>query len=93
MSEIEVRISNQLGDFDLDVAFSVPAQGVTALFGSSGSGKTSVLRAIAGLERPSQGLVRINNEVWQDQRRFLPPHRRALGYVFQEASLFPHLSV
>jgi molybdate transport system ATP-binding protein len=93
MSEIEVQISNRLGDFDLDVSFSVPAQGVTALFGSSGSGKTSVLRAIAGLERPAQGLVRVSDEVWQDHRSYLPPHQRALGYVFQEASLFPHLSV
>ncbi|MES9854136.1 MAG: molybdenum ABC transporter ATP-binding protein [Candidatus Thiodiazotropha sp. L084R] len=93
MSSIEVQIKNRLGDFELDVSFTAPAQGVTALFGSSGSGKTSVLRAIAGLERPSEGLVRINDEIWQDQKRFVPIHRRALGYVFQEASLFPHLSV
>jgi molybdate transport system ATP-binding protein len=93
MSGLEVQITNRLGEFDLDVAFTAPSQGVTALFGSSGSGKTSVLRAIAGLERPSKGLVHINGEVWQDRQRFVPPHRRALGYVFQEASLFPHLSV
>lgn len=93
MNGIEVQITNKLGDFNLEVAFTAPAQGVTALFGSSGSGKTSVLRAIAGLERPAQGLVRINDEVWQDQNRFVATHRRALGYVFQEASLFPHLSV
>ncbi|MEW8152748.1 MAG: molybdenum ABC transporter ATP-binding protein, partial [Candidatus Thiodiazotropha endolucinida] len=68
-------------------------QGVTALFGPSGSGKTSVLRAVAGLERTTQGVVRVNGETWQDESRFLPVHRRPIGYVFQEASLFPHLSV
>jgi molybdate transport system ATP-binding protein len=90
---IEIRLNNQLGEFNLDVFFSAPSQGVTALFGSSGSGKTSVLRAIAGLVRSPTGLVRINDQVWQDEKRFVPTHRRALGYVFQEASLFPHLSV
>jgi molybdate transport system ATP-binding protein len=93
MSGIEVRLENRLGDFDLDVQFSAPAQGVTALFGRSGSGKTSVLRAVAGLVQTQQGQVRINDEVWQDNSRFLPTHQRPIGYVFQEASLFPHLSV
>lgn len=93
MSGIEVRLNSNLGNFDLDVAFTAPSQGVTALFGRSGSGKTSVLRAVAGLVRASQGFVRINDEVWQDEKCFVPTHRRALGYVFQEASLFPHLSV
>ncbi len=93
MSGIEVRLQDRISGFDLDVAFSAPAQGITALFGRSGSGKTSVLRAVAGLARAPRGLVRINGEVWQDEHRFLPTHRRPLGYVFQEASLFPHLSV
>ncbi|MES9947053.1 MAG: molybdenum ABC transporter ATP-binding protein [Candidatus Thiodiazotropha sp.] len=93
MSGIEVRLKHRMGDFELDVAFTAPAQGVTALFGSSGSGKTSVLRAVAGLERTQQGLIRVNGEVWQDPDHFLPIHRRPIGYVFQEASLFPHLSV
>ena len=93
MSGIEVRLRHRLGDFALDVDFSAPARGVTALFGRSGSGKTSVLRAIAGLVRTPLGRVRINDEVWQDGARFVPTHRRPLGYVFQEASLFPHLSV
>lgn len=93
MSGIEVQLKNQLGDFELDVSFEAPGSGVTALFGRSGSGKTSVLRAIAGLARADQGHVIINGEVWQDAKRFIPPHRRPLGYVFQEASLFPHLSV
>jgi molybdate transport system ATP-binding protein len=93
MSNIEVKLKNRLGSFELDVDFNIPAQGVTALFGRSGSGKTSVLRALAGLLRASQGRIKINDQIWQDERRFLPPHRRPLGYVFQEASLFPHLSV
>jgi molybdate transport system ATP-binding protein len=93
VSNIEVRLKHRLGDFNLDANFSAPGQGVTALFGRSGSGKTSVLRAVAGLERAKQGWVRINGEIWQDNKYFLPIHRRPIGYVFQEASLFPHLSV
>ncbi|MET0090698.1 MAG: molybdenum ABC transporter ATP-binding protein [Candidatus Thiodiazotropha sp.] len=93
MSGIEVSIKSRLGHFDLDVAFTAPPRGITALFGRSGSGKTSVLRAVAGLVRAPQAHVRINDEIWQDEKRFVPTHRRPLGYVFQEASLFPHLSV
>ena len=79
----------------LDVDLTLPGRGVTALFGHSGSGKTTVLRAMAGLERARGGYVAIGNEVWQDdsRSRFIPTHQRALGVVFQEASLFPHLSV
>ena len=93
MSSIAISLINRLGDFRLDVSFEAPASGVTALFGRSGSGKTSVLRAVAGLVRAPQGVVLINGEVWQDDKEFVPAHRRPLGYVFQEASLFPHLSV
>lgn len=93
MSTIEVRLHHRLGEFRIEVAFEVPSQGVTALFGRSGSGKTSVLRAVAGLIRSPGAYVRIDDEVWQDGNRFVPTHQRALGYVFQEASLFPHLSV
>jgi len=82
------------GSFVLDAEFAAPGRGVTALFGPSGSGKTSLLRCIAGLER-ARGHLTINGERWQDDARgvFVPTHRRPLGYVFQEASLFPHLSV
>ncbi len=93
MNGIEVRLKNRLGDFSLEVGFEAPASGVTALFGPSGSGKTSVLRIVAGLLRPESATIRINGETWQDDTRFVPPHHRAIGYVFQEASLFPHLSV
>jgi molybdate transport system ATP-binding protein len=96
MSErtIEAAFRGKLGAFALDAAFEAPAKGVTALFGPSGSGKTTVLRCIAGLVRLEDGYCRIDGDVWQDRNgRFLPTYRRPLGYVFQEASLFPHLSV
>ncbi len=80
--------------FTLDVDLDLPGRGVTALFGPSGCGKTSCLRAIAGLER-AQGRVAVNGQLWQDDAagHWLPTHRRTLGYVFQEASLFSHLTV
>lgn len=80
--------------FELDVDLDLPGHGVTALFGHSGSGKTTCLRCVAGLERAGEAYLQINGERWQDSASglFVPPHRRALGYVFQEASLFPHLS-
>lgn len=79
--------------FTLDATFSVPARGITALFGPSGCGKTTLLRAIAGLEKNARGHFRIGDTVWQDATQCLPTHQRAVGYVFQEASLFNHLSV
>jgi len=90
---IRGQFSQALGDFRLCAAFSAPGRGVTALFGHSGSGKTTLLRCIAGLERAPQGELWVNGECWQDEKRFIPTHQRELGYVFQEASLFPHLTV
>ncbi|RON85539.1 molybdenum ABC transporter ATP-binding protein [Pseudomonas fluorescens] len=92
---IDVRLKRVYTGFSLDVDLNLPGRGVTALYGHSGSGKTTCLRCIAGLERAEQGFIQINDEVWQDSDNgiFVPPHKRALGYVFQEASLFPHLSV
>ncbi|MCF4978126.1 molybdenum ABC transporter ATP-binding protein [Pseudomonas gessardii] len=92
---IKVRLQLQYSGFALDVDLKLPGRGVTALYGHSGSGKTTCLRCIAGLERAGEGFVQINEQVWQDSRNgvFVPPHKRTLGYVFQEASLFPHLSV
>lgn len=87
----------QLGHpgFTLDVDLALPGSGVTALFGPSGSGKTSCLRCVAGLETAARGRLVVAGETWQDSERglFLPPHRRALGYVFQDANLFEHLDV
>ncbi|WP_142847159.1 molybdenum ABC transporter ATP-binding protein [Telmatospirillum sp. J64-1] len=93
MSVIDARFAGGQGGFTLDTAFNVPAKGVTALFGPSGCGKTTVLRCIAGLNRMKEGFLSVEGEVWQQGRRFIPPHKRPIGYVFQEASLFPHLSV
>jgi len=91
---IEARLVLPRRGFTLDVSLALPARGVTALFGPSGCGKTTVLRALAGLERAA-GRVALAGEVWQDDAagRFVPTHRRALGYVIQEAALFPHLDV
>mgnify|MGYP002776208136 FL=1 len=97
MSEqaLQIRLTLPRADFALQVDLQLPARGITVLFGASGSGKTSLLRCVAGLERAQQAHVAIAGEVWQDEatRLFLPTHRRALGYVFQEASLFEHLDV
>ena len=92
---ISARLHLARPDFTLDVSLDLPARGITALFGPSGSGKTTCLRAIAGLERARGARISVLGEVWQDDgaRVWVPPHRRALGYVFQEASLFAHLSV
>lgn len=90
---IAASFRGTLGAFRLDVAFTAPGRGVTALFGPSGCGKTTVLRAAAGLHRFADGALTVAGAVWQDARTFLPPHRRPVGYVFQEASLFPHLRV
>jgi len=81
--------------FTLDVDFVAPASGVTGIFGPSGSGKTTLLRCVAGLERAPEALLEVAGEVWQDEARgrFLPTHRRPVGYVFQEAGLFAHLPV
>jgi molybdate transport system ATP-binding protein len=90
---LALDISWSRRDFQLQIACEFPGSGITALFGRSGCGKTTVLRCIAGLERAARASVRFNDDVWQDEHRFVPPHRRPLGYVFQESSLFPHLDV
>ncbi|MDP9103281.1 MAG: ATP-binding cassette domain-containing protein, partial [Pseudomonadota bacterium] len=93
MSEtLQAALKGRFGRFQLHAALDVPAQGITAITGRSGSGKTTLLRCIAGLERAA-GRVTVRGEVWQDSATFVPPYRRAVGYVFQEAGLFPHLSL
>ena len=92
---ITLKLKQQLADFTLDLDLTLPARGVSAIVGPSGSGKTTLLRCVAGLEKADQALIELNGNCWQDSQRglWLPPHKRALGYVFQEASLFDHLSV
>jgi molybdate transport system ATP-binding protein len=91
---IEARLRLPRARFTLDVSLALPGSGVSALFGPSGCGKTTVLRALAGLERAAGG-VAVDGAVWQDDAsgRFVPTHRRPIGYVIQEAALFPHLDV
>ncbi len=95
MSSIAAAFRMEYPGFSLDVDLNLPARGVTALFGHSGSGKTTVLRCFAGLNRAPRGRLVVEGQVWQDEAQgiFLPTHARPLGLVFQEASLFPHLSV
>ena len=91
---IALAVRHRRGDFNLDVAFESDAR-VIALFGPSGSGKTTLLHVIAGLIRPQWGIVRVEGRILTDTAAgiFLPPHKRRIGYVFQDGRLFPHLSV
>lgn len=86
---LDLALIKSLGDFTLEVAFSAEESGVTALFGRSGAGKSSVVRLIAGLEKPDRGHIRIKGE----EIGALPPHRRRIGLVFQDSRLLPHYGV
>ena len=81
--------------FQMQADVHLGGHGITAIFGPSGCGKTTLLRVVAGLVRPADGLVAVNGQLWQDDARhvWLPTHRRPLGMVFQDYALFPHLSV
>ncbi len=79
--------------FALDSEIDIPGRGITGIFGQSGSGKTTLLRCMAGLIRAENGRLSVNGEVWQSDVTYLPTHQRSLAYVFQESSLFPHLTV
>src|SRR5260221_12564951 len=91
---IEIDVDLARAGFVLDVDFTA-GSGITALFGESGSGKSTVLNLLAGLLRPDRGRIAVNGTVFTDTKSgiFLPPHRRRIGYVFQDALLFPHLRV
>ncbi len=88
---VDIRLNH--GDFSLQVAQAFALTGVTGLFGPSGSGKSTLLRVIAGLEGRARGRVAMGPEIWQDGGKHVPPHRRGVGYVFQDTRLFPHLGV
>ncbi|MEM1204198.1 MAG: ATP-binding cassette domain-containing protein, partial [Acidobacteriota bacterium] len=79
---LAARFRVDRGAFCLDVDLEVPSRGVTGVFGPSGCGKTTLLRAVAGLDRHPGGSLRLGDEVWQDGDRFVPPHRRGVGFVF-----------
>lgn len=95
MNTILSRFRVQYQQFGLDTELEFPDEGVTVIFGRSGSGKTTLLRCLAGLERSSTGYMKFGDQVWQDesQNTFVPVHHRSIGMVFQEARLFPHLTV
>jgi molybdenum ABC transporter, ATP-binding protein len=94
-TSINAKFDLDYGEFRLNVDLRLPGSGITVLFGHSGSGKTTLLRCVAGLQKAPTGFLCINGDVWQDSEQglFLPTHKRELGYVFQEANLFPHLTV
>ncbi len=79
--------------FDLSIDLTLPSTGTTVIFGPSGGGKTTILRAIAGLEPDVKGYIRINQQTWQAPNVFVPAHQRRVGFVFQHSALLPHLSV
>jgi len=95
MTPLDVEVRVAFKSFALDLTQRFDLDGITALFGPSGSGKSTLLRAISGLERGAEGRVAFAGETWLDSAtgRFVPAHRRGVGYVFQDARLFPHLSV
>jgi len=92
---LEVNVRKQLGAFIINVAFSTEGPGITAIFGPSGAGKTSVTNMVAGLLKPDEGRIYVDNEPIFDSQKGVnvTPNKRRLGYIFQEGRLFPHLSV
>lgn len=93
MAELVLDVAIEKPGFSLEVRESIALDQITALFGASGSGKTTLLRIAAGLESAARGKVVFDGQVWQDERRFVPAHERAVGFVFQDTRLFTHLSV
>lgn len=92
---LELNFVQTLGDHRLAINETLPGQGITAVFGVSGAGKTSLINAISGLTRPQEGRIVLNDRVLSDaeNKRFLAPEKRRIGYVFQDARLFPHYRV
>lgn len=95
MSDLVLKYQQQLGDNDFDIDLTLPSRGITAIFGRSGAGKTTLINVISGLKNPDRGIVDIAGTVLFDSEKGvnLPVHKRNVGYVFQEARLFPHMKV
>jgi molybdate transport system ATP-binding protein len=95
MKRLIARFDVSYPNFQLDVSLDIPAKGILALFGASGSGKTTIVRCLAGLERAKNGFLCLGDDVWQDESRgvHVPISQRPIGYVFQDTRLFPHMSV
>ena len=93
--KLQARLHLKRGQFEMKLDLDLPGRGVSAVFGPSGSGKTTFLRCLAGLEPAARGMVRLGDDCWQDEetQAFVPAHRRRIGFVFQDANLFPHLGV
>jgi len=90
---VQLDIHLKRKNFSLNIELSLPMSGVTAVFGPSGCGKTTMLRVLAGLEPSAVGTITVEGVAWQGKSVFVPPHKRSIGYVFQESILFDHLSV
>jgi molybdate transport system ATP-binding protein len=86
------KLHGSNGNMDLDAEFNLEKGEFLAIMGESGSGKTTLLRIIAGLEKSSSKII-VDNEVWQDEKIFLPPQKRKIGFVFQDYALFPNMNV
>jgi len=95
LNDHHIQLELARPEFKLSVDLNLPAKGITAIYGASGSGKTSLLRCVAGLEKPNQCVIEIAGQYWQNDTKniFLPTWQRSIGYVFQEPSLFAHLTV
>ncbi|PQJ62549.1 molybdenum ABC transporter ATP-binding protein ModC [Photobacterium angustum] len=92
---LKIKFKQQLGDLSLDVDLDVPMKGITAIFGRSGAGKTSLVNVLSGLTKPDSGIIKLGDRTLysNEERIFLSPDKRKIGYVFQDARLFPHYSV
>ena len=90
--KIKKELHGSIGLMNLDVNLSIESGSFIALTGLSGSGKTTLLRSLAGLEK-AQGIIKVDNEIWQDEKEFLPVQKRKIGFVFQDYALFPNMTV
>jgi molybdate transport system ATP-binding protein len=92
---LKISVKKRLPSFELDVAFSCSSDKLLVLIGPSGAGKTTIIRMLAGLDKPDEGTITFNGETWVDTEKgiFIPPQKRQLGYVFQDYPLFPHLNI